>query len=266
MGYSLPALFLTLSLLGYAALWKGGGRSALVLLGPAVVTFCASAAHLYPFDGRLILFLGPAFVLGAAAGASLVIALLTRARVPPLASAAFLSLPALLALARDPPVYRHEETRPLFGQLARRRHPGDATYVFYGANQALRYYGPRAGIDPSEVTVGGCHRGDLSGYLHEIDQFRGRPRVWILIAHSQQKLKEQATIRAYCDRIGRRREGMATPEGDRESTLQLFDLSDPERLAATSADTFPLPPVDLKLALRLGCGRGPGGGHSVMTR
>lgn len=267
MRYWLPALFLALSLLGCAALWKARRKSALVLLGPGVVTFCASAAHLYPFDGRLILFLGPALVLAAAAGASLVIALLARARVAPLASAALLSLPALLALARYPPVYRHEETRPLFEQLARRRHPGDAIYVFYGAGQALNYYGPRAGIDPSEATAGGCHRGDLAGYLREIDRFRGRPRVWILIAHSQPRLEEQATIRAYCARIGRRREGMATPEGDREScTLELFDLSDPERLAATSADTFPLPPVDLKLARRLGCGRGPGGGSAVRTR
>lgn len=265
MGYSFPAVFLALSLLGSAALWKRSGRPALVLLGPVVVTFCASAAHFYPFDTRLILFLGPAFVLCAAAGASSVIAVLTRARVPPPASAALLALPALLALARYPPVYRHEETRPLLGQLARRRHPGDAVYVFYGANQALRYYGPRAGIDPSEVTVGGCHRGDLAGYLHEIDQFRGRRRVWILIAHSQPRLKEQATIRAYSNRIGHRREGMAIPEEDRESTLELFDLSDPQRLAASSADTFPLPPIDLKLALRLGCGRGPGGGNTAMT-
>jgi len=265
MRYSLPLLFLALSLVGYAALWKARRRSALVLAGPVVVTVCASLAHLYPFDGRLVLFLGPAFVLGAAAGASLVTALLARARVPPLASAALLSLPALLAVANHPPVYRHDESRSLVGQLARRRQPGDAVYVYYGASQALRYYGSRAGIDLSEVTAGGCHRGDLAGYLQEIDQFRGRPRVWILILQSPQRLQEQATIRAYLDRIGRRREGMATPEGNRESTLELFDLSDPERLASASADAFPLPPVDLALARRLGCGHGPGAGSTGMT-
>jgi hypothetical protein len=32
-----------------------------------------------------------------------------------------------------------------------------------------------------------------------------------------------------------------------------------------SADTFPLAPVDLNLALRLGCGRGPGGRNTAMT-
>jgi hypothetical protein len=266
MRFAVPLLFLALSLLGYAALWKRRRKSVLLLLGPAAVAAGASAAHLYPFEGRLILFLAPAFVLGAAAGASLVIERLDRVRVPSPASAAVLLVPALLALGQDPPVYRHEETRPLFEQLARRRQPGDAIYIFYGASQALDYYGPRTGIYPSGATVGGCHRGDLPGYLREIDRFRGRPRVWILIAHSQERLKEQVTIRAYCDRIGRRREGVAIPEGDRrESTLELFDLTDPERLAASSADAFPLPPVDLALARRLGCGRGPGGGSSAMT-
>ncbi len=261
MQYAWPTLFLALTLLGFGALGGVRARFALVLLAPLAVTFCASAAHLYPFDLRLILFLGPALVLGAAAGASALTAMLRRVHVPSPAFAALLAFPALLALGRNPPVYHHEETRPLFDRLARRRQPGDAVYVSYGANLALRYYGPRAGIDPSEVTIGGCHRGELGGYLHEVDQFRGRPRVWVLIARSQPRLKEQETIRAYCNRIGRRLEGMEIPEGDRESSLELFDFSDPERLAASSADMFPLPPIDLDLVRRLGCGRGPGGGN-----
>jgi len=261
MRYAWPTLFGVLTLLGFASLWRVRSRFALILLGPVVVTFVASAARLYPFDGRLTLFLGPALVLAAAAGATLVIALAARARVPAWAALAATALVALFTLLRHPPVYHHEETRPLFHRLAQRRRPGDAIYVFYGANQALRYYGPRAGIDPSEFSVGGCHRGDLAAYLREVDEFRGRPRVWVLIAHSQPRLKEQETIRSYCSRIGHRLEGLEVPEEDRESSLELFDLSDPGLLASASADRFPLPPVDLGLARRLGCGRGPGGGN-----
>ena len=264
MRYPWPPLFVALTLLGFALSARTRGRSALVLLGPIAVTFLASVARLYPFDGRLTLFLGPAFVLAAAASARFVMARLMRVRVPALATATLLAFPALLALALHPPVYHHEETRALFEQLALRRQLGDAIYIFYGANQALRYYGPRSGIDPSQVTVGGCHRGDLAAYLREIDGFRGRSRVWILIAHSQPRLKEQETIRAYCDRIGHRRESMETPEEDRASSLELFDFSDSDPLAASSADTFPLPGIDLDLARRLGCGRGPGGGNLGM--
>ena len=261
MRYVWPALFVVLTLLGFAALWRVRSRFALILLGPIAITFGASAVRLYPFDSRLTLFLGPALVLAAAAGSTLVIALVSRKRVSVWAAAVLVALFSLHAVLRHPPVYHHEETRPLFQRLAQRRQPGDSIYIFYGANQALRYYGPRNGIDPSEVAVGGCHRGDLAAYLREVDEFRGRPRVWFLIAHSQPRLKEQETIRAYCGRIGRRLEGLEVPEEDRESTLDLFDFSDSGLLVSSSADRFPLPPVDLGLARRLGCGRGPGGGN-----
>jgi hypothetical protein len=264
MGYAWPAAFLALTVLGLAALWRRRRLHALLLLGPILVTWAASATRLYPWDTRLVLFLGPSFVLGAAAGAGALIFALARVRVPALASAALLMLPAVLAIARYPPVYRHEETRPLFEHLARRRQPGDAVYVFHGAAQALRYYGPRTGLEPRDTTVGGCHRTDLAAYPPEIDRFRGRPRVWVLIARSQRGLPEQATIREYCGLIGRRLEGASTPDGDRESTLELFDFSDPERLGTASAATFPVPVVDPALARRFPCGRGPGAAASGM--
>jgi hypothetical protein len=113
-------------------------------------------------------------------------------------------------------------------------------------------------VNRSEVTLGGCHRSDPAAYLHEIDRFRGQRRVWVLIARSQPSLHEQATLREYLQRIGHLTETRATPDGARESTLDLFDLSDAARLAASSADAFPIPAIDAALARRLGCGRGPG--------
>jgi len=259
MRFPWATLLVALSLLGLLAIGrKRGAGAALILASPLAVTFAAAAARRYPFDVRLILFLLPALILGAAAAASAAIDALARLRVPRLAPAAALAIPVVLALAGQPPVYHHEETRPLFEELARRRRPGDVVYVFHVARHALRYYGPRTGIDPAGVVVGGCHRGDLPAYLAEIDGLRGRPRVWILIAHAQRGLSEQATIRAYADRIGRRAQSYATPDGDRESTLDLYDLSDPEKLGRTSAADFPLPPVNLSLARRLGCVGGPG--------
>ena len=258
MGYAWPTAFLVLTVFGFALLWRRRRLHALILIGPILVTFAASAARLYPWDTRLVLFLGPAFILGAAAGASGLIAGLGRLRIPAFAVVAVLVLPVVLAIVRRPPVYRHEETRPLFEYLAEHREPDDAIYVFHGAAQALRYYGPRNGIDERGAVVGGCHRTDPAAYLPEIDAFRGRPRVWILIARSQRGLPEQSTIRAYAGRIGRRLEGTTTADGDRESTLELFDFSDPATLDAASSATFPIPSFDPVVARRFPCGRGPG--------
>jgi hypothetical protein len=257
MGYPVPTLFLAVTLLGSVALWRRDRGHALLLLAPVLVNFLAAAAHFYPFEGRLILYLAPTFLFAAAATAGVFIDLLARIRVPRWASGAIFALPALLVVAERPPVYYHEEARPLFEQLARRRRPGDAVYIFDGAHAALRYYGPRTGIDPSSVTLGKCHHGDLRAFPRELDQFRGQPRVWILIARSLTRLGEQATIRAYCNRIGRRLEGMTTPDEDHECSLELFDLSDAALLAAADAETFPLPPMDLRVAERHSCERGP---------
>ncbi len=257
MSYPWPTAFLALTAIGFTLLFLRRRNAGLVLLGPVLVAFIAGVARIYPWDTRLILFLTPAFLLAAAAGGSGAVDLLGRARVPAVVTGLALALAPAVALARHLPVYRHEETRPLFEQLARRRRPGDAIYVFHGASQALRYYGARAGIPLSEVTLGECHRDDPAAYLREIDRLRGRPRVWVLIARSQRALHEQEILRGYLERIGRRRESLATPDGDRESTLELYDLSDPETQASSSAETFPIPAIDVALARRLGCGRGP---------
>jgi hypothetical protein len=257
MEYGIAVAFALLSLVGLADLVRERRASALLLIAPIGVTFAAAALQLYPFDGRLILFLGPALVLGAGTALSLLADLASRLRIPPAVSAAVLLIPCVIAIAEHPPVYSREEPRLLIGDLARRRRPADPVYVFYGASPAMRFYGPRVGIDPSGVALGECHRGDLAAYLRELDQFRGSPRVWVLVLHHQRPLREQATIRAYLDQIGRRLEGTTYPEDNGESTLDLYDLTDPGRLASARADTFPLPSYIAAIAARLGCGNGP---------
>jgi len=62
----LPAL--GLAFLGFARLWKvDSGRLALLIL-PGAFAFLASCLRLYPFHGRLLLFLAPAILLVVAAG------------------------------------------------------------------------------------------------------------------------------------------------------------------------------------------------------
>src|SRR5262249_60847644 len=138
-----------------------------------------------------------------------------------------------------------------FEYLAKRRRPDDAVYIPYDTVQALLYYGPRTGLDPASVTPGTCHRGDLSAYLREIDRYRGRPRVWVVFAHTVTDTMEQPTMRAYLSTIGRRLEGISVPTVEStpfDMRTELYDLSDPARLAAATADTFPLPPGDPALA------------------
>ncbi len=261
LGYPWSRVFLGLAVLGAVALWKQRRADALILLAPVGVTLAAAAARQYPFGGRVTLFLGPAFLLCAASGARLVAEALARARVPRALTAGLLVLPPALALAADHPVRLHEETRPLLEHLAANRRPGDAIYVYYGARLAFGFYAPRAGLDTGGALLGDCHREDPRAYLRELDALRSRPRAWILYAHSVAELAEQPLIRGYLGEIGTRRQSIEAAG----AALELYDLSDPARLASRSADTFPVSAPDAPLVARLGCDAGPHTGGPATT-
>lgn len=248
-------------LLGWAALWRAGAprrEAALLLLGPTGVALAASAAGQYPFQGRLIIFLVPTFLIGFAAGADAIRRWAarsedgeggdgTRARVPWGVAAGWtvflvLAYPAAYGFATNLPVYRPEETRPMLAYVQAHRRPGDAIFAYYAAGQALGFYGPRYGLREGDYVVGRCAPADLRGYLGDVDRFRGRPRVWVLFSHERQGLYDQQLLVRYLDAIGVRRGAVAFPAHflDEPPTVHayLYDLSDPRRLATTSAGAF----------------------------
>jgi hypothetical protein len=71
------------------------------------------------------------------------------------------------------------------------------------------------------------------------------PRLWLVVTHAVPQ--ETAAIHGYLDRIGTRRasfEAGHVPGGRRSdrARVDLYDLSDAERLTAVTADSFPMPP------------------------
>ena len=258
MRYPYPRLLTAVTFLGFAMLWRRRRLFALLLAGPIVVTVMASAARFYPFKGRLTLFLVSGLLLLGAEGARWVARGLVRLHVPAPLAAACCALPPLLGFFVYHPVQYRQENRALFEYLKKRRRPGDAIYIPYDTIRALKYYGPRTGLDPSTVQPGTCHRGDLAAYLREIDRYRGRPRVWVIFAHNLAETQEQPTMRSYLRAIGRYREGIRVPSGSGDSpqidmSTELFDLSDPKRLASTTAASFPLPAIDPAMVRELSC-------------
>ena len=217
------------------------------------------AARQYPFGERLILFLSPAFVLCAAAGARIVVDALARLRIPRAVTAVLLTLPPAIGVAHQPRVLFLEETRPLLVRLAALRREGDAVYVYYGARRAFEFYAPRTGVGSNGVILGHCHRPDPRSYLRELDALRSRSRVWIFFSHTVKELEERPLMDAYLHEIGRRRDVFKAPGAE----LELYDLSDPALLSAASSDSFPVPVPDPKALESFGCDRGPVAGGPV---
>ncbi len=244
--YRWPALYGALAVVGMALLWRRNRFGALVLLGPFAVTVVAAVAHLYPFRTRLVLFLLPSLVLAisqAADGARRAAARLHPA-VGGLVMAALFAAPAL-ALVETPPPYRVEDYKTVLAFLRDHRKDGDVVYVFPNPYGAMERYGAEYGLRPEDYVVGGCWRDDLRPYLRDVDRFRGEPRLWFFASSVPPFQPARRTIERYLETIGVRREAIAVPSAAPLNPVgvTLFDLSDPARLAAASAESFPPEPL-----------------------
>lgn len=240
--YPWPALVALLAAIGSVGLSVRSPVSGALVSGPIGLALLASAAHLYPIHARLCLFLLPLFLLALVAGAEQVGDLL-RWRPAQYAPLALVPL-ALVALARHSPPSTPEHLRPVLERIAERQRPGDALWVYYGGGQSHAYYSKSVSL-PADVRVATCDRADPRDLLRQVDIERGRPRVWILMAHSSGPFgfDERRMLLDYLETIGRRLDRFHAPADDttrNRAEAALFDLSDPSRLAATTAERFPI--------------------------
>ncbi len=249
-----PWLYLALALTGVASLLRRSRAEALVLLLPLGLTLAAAIAHAFPFRVRVVLFVVPTLLLLVAEGAWQLGTLLRPRILEGLVPLAVALLP-LVALARNPPVWRLDDARPVFAELQRQRQPGDVVYVYYPSWQAVRFYGARYGLPLEAVDLGSCQP-ELRDYLRELDRYRGRKRVWFVSAFELPRIAETAPMLAYLDAIGVRKATIEGPRTNRPGKngqgmrwtsrlgnyAHLYDLSDPVRLASASAELQRLPP------------------------
>jgi hypothetical protein len=253
LGYPAPWLAVVVALVGVVSLARRPPAALLVVM-PIVVALAAAAFRQYPFGGRLTLFLLPLFLLVIAAGVDLVL----RPLPPALATACLVLVVAVAAGAawRQHPTLRQQDVRPALAYLQSHWRAGDRLYVYWGAWQAASFYAARYGFHEADMVFGDCHVRRPRQLLAELDQLRGQQRVWVLATHSLAAYAEQEIIAGYYDAIGVRHDTLSVAPAPvpphappdwvrmRTVTLHLYDLSEPARLASTTAESFVLPPLD----------------------
>ncbi len=235
--YGAPLLFVPLLLLGAWYLWRQHREAGLVLLMPAVVALAASWASLYPFAGRFVLFLLPALLLTIAAGI-VQAARVTRSRWVGVLLAVLVGVVSARAAVRTPPPQRPEDLRPVLETIARSRHPGDATYVYYGARQAFLYYRTMAGFESGSYVIGRCSRYHADWMIREVEQLRSFGRVWIVASHSTNQAQEISSLITHLRATGRELDHVLPPDGD-DAEAYLFALNPPVGAVGTGSDVFP---------------------------
>lgn len=175
-----------LGLVGFA--WR---RPALLAAtaGPVAVCLGASAAGLYPFAQRLLLFAVPGVLILMGEGLRVLAAASTRLHaraavaLTTILAAALLAAPTQAAYARWLEPRLSEHLRPGLEFLVGERRRDDGVYVYYGAKPAYRFYARSLALAGDGVVLGRAHRGDPRGYLPELAPLASRPRVWLVFSH-----------------------------------------------------------------------------------
>jgi hypothetical protein len=237
-----------LACIGIFDMFRNRSWTAALIATPTAATVLAAIARLLPFGLRVSLAAGWPLMLFTLAGVQALQKYLPRrARFAPAALAALLAGILVLLIVVHLPPYHFQEGRPVLEAVAGRWQKGDALYVYYSAEKAVSFYGSHLGLTAS--FTGDCHREQPREYFREVDQFRGRSRVWFFYTHAALGYREPEVIRSYLSAIGEERDRIPDPYGSREqaeAAAYLYDLSNPTRLAATTWDThqYPDPVVD----------------------
>jgi hypothetical protein len=158
---------------------------------------------------------------------------------------ALLFISPLWRLIESPPPYFTEDYKSVLSYVQANRRSGDAVYVYAYAYEALERYGEKYGLKPGEYAVGGCWRDDLRAYLHDVDRYRGLPRLWLITSGVPEFYEAGQTIRRYLGAIGTLKESRSVPSRTPFAPVSadLYDLSNPARLSVASAESFPVKPL-----------------------
>lgn len=256
LGMPVAAVGIVLFALGWHVIARGGATELTLLLSPFAFAFLASVLHLFPVatttagfnkiaagNGRVLLFLLPALVLVVASGLYYLVWAPTRLarHVGRGLAVLVFGAPVYYDIAELP--HTPHDLREVIQVIVRDHQPGDRLYVYYGARQAYEFYRPGFPFADEKVTLGNCMRPHWREYLREIDELRGRSRMWLLIAHPStiRGVREAAVIEGYLDRVAPK----LGRWGRHDATLLLYDMRAASRPAAADPALWHPPPRGL---------------------
>ena len=204
-------------------------RQMLFFMGIIALTLLAGVLTLYPYQGRLLLFLAPALAFGVAYGAEGLLGHGRRIWVLVAVLAVVFAEPVWSAgriVFLQEPLHRHGTTnilgfeglRWVVPYIKRHQQPGDVVYVYHYAEPQYRYYAHRFGLD-APTLFGVRSPNDQRGYLEDLKQLRGRKSVWVVFGHSVPA--EQNLIVERLDKMGKRLDELRRPRAD----AYLYDFS-----------------------------------------
>jgi len=228
--FDLPfiAVSAVLLLVGCISIFLRNWRSGLVLILPTVAAMLASGLRLYPFRGRLLIFLLPIVFFFIAEGIERIRGTLANYNrfVASFIGAALalllLAQPVVIAIDGLKNPNMREHIRPIVEYVSHNKRAADVVYIYYGAKPAFLYYAPFYGFKDSDYKVGVMARSEPEKYLKDIDTLRSNERVWFVFSHviGNGKINEEQYYIIRLNEIGRKIDEFSTPG----AIVYLYDL------------------------------------------
>jgi hypothetical protein len=207
---------------GIVVLYRREKELLTVFIVTILMTLLASALRLYPFEGRLLLFMTPIVVLLVAQGIAYM-----QSRASSLIGIALVLIllihPVLRAAYHVVKPRAPEELRPVLEYVDENYQNGDVLYVYYASFNAYQYYVYRQGYEHDYV-VGIESRDDWKQYYHDLSMQKGNPRVWIIMSHIAMwhGVDEEKLVVSYLDMLGTQMDAFKAPG----AATYLYDMSD----------------------------------------
>jgi hypothetical protein len=214
-----------------------------LLLSPIAVTLAASCLKVYPFQGRLILFLAPIPLMLIAEG-------LNDIRRWPLPHARLLAFCMIALLLVQPaaaavhhlrarslytntliPNYRFEDAKPVMAYIREHWQPGDVVYLYSQSYVSFEYYASRYGFQPEDSMRGVMTVMTNPAWTQirdDLHRLQGKQRVWVFFCHlwPYNGVDEKKLYLYFLDEMGRRVDQFETPDPCDASAF-LYDLGRP---------------------------------------
>jgi len=215
-----------------------------MLMSPVVITLLASGFHIYPFNGRLLLFLVPSLLLIIAEGTEYI-----KDRTKSSSSligAMFIGLlffHPILSITNNVITwtpYHHsrpiQDIKSVMNYHEKHTKDGDIIYVYWASTSAFQYYAKQYGLNTKEYILGKESRDNWRGYCQDLDKLHGKKRVWLIFSHVQKSggVNEEELFIQYLDGFGTRLDHV-NADG---AAIYLYDLSSGDRNQTSIAPLF----------------------------
>lgn len=223
VGLPAAGLAALLFLLGSGALWQRDPFRLALLLAPLGVALLMSAAHMYPFTGRFLLFAAPMVLVVIGEGWTYLGEHVERRSIRVALAMLLFAQPAI-GVVRGIVKPPEQGVRPAFQYLSEHWEQDDRVYVHHWASSLFHFYESKIGTSFPEI-VGVSSRADWGYYVGELEPLRGTARVWFVFVNTPEPLvgQEEKFFVTYLDTIGRRVESQVFSQ----SSIYLYDLRTP---------------------------------------